>query len=111
MHSTGVVIRKNNKVCKCDPCLNLSKHSRLHCSQLRPSFPRGVTRHPALLSVQAAWLMLWVMRCYRNNVCHFQEKADRIMAETLENKETFQDMFKNHEVPDSLIVTCPLWVR
>lgn len=45
MHSTGVPIKKNNKVCKYDPCLNSGKYGRLHCSQLFTSFPCGAIIH------------------------------------------------------------------
>ena len=46
MHCNGVPIKKNNKVCTYDPCLNSWKCGRLHHSQLFTSFPCGEIIHP-----------------------------------------------------------------
>lgn len=71
MHSNGVTIKKNNKVCKYDPCLNPSKYGSLHCSQLSTSFPGGVTIPLRFIEFGSSLAVLI------EEMCHFRGKALR----------------------------------
>ena len=75
MHSNGVPIKKNNKVCKYGPCLCSGKYGRMRCSQLFPSFPCGPIIRPCPVEPRSSMACALGDEMLMEVMCHFQGKA------------------------------------